>query len=340
MDNYGDEMLLKSFIKMCRESSVEEIHLLFPKSGSRKISGIKIIHINKNSVISILKSVRSCDVVIGGGGGIFQDETSSKSFFYYDFIVSSALLFKKPVFLFGQGLGRVSSKYNCFRLKKILSNPLCTGYFRDEVSYRYSKRFSKNHFRGTDLSYGYLHNRERMKTVPGRLGLITKSLWPESVSMIKALKNEGINEIFIFVLFPGEELKNSVKIAKDISGCVNWVRESEKLDVSVKVGEVNEITDLISSCSLVISERLHGAIVASHFGIPFLTKDSFKTRAFFRDFKDYNSFFKDKGPSEIGNALSFLKKIDFSTKNREFVQKNNVKFVQMEIWLENTLNKF
>jgi len=315
MNNYGDEILLRSSLKFFKESEIEEVLLLFPRTGSRKIGGIKINHVNRNSVISIISAIKNSDIVVGGGGNVFQDETSKRSFIYYSFLLSVARFFKKKIILLGHGIGKINYSCDFRRMAKILSDDSTTGIFRDQISYRYSRKHSKKHLLGTDLSYGFLRNREKIKPAEGKLGIIVKSDWPEIEDMIQPLKNEGISEIVLLVTMPEQELKYANRLEKVLKG---------HFDVLLKIGEVNEITDLISSCSLIITERLHGAIVASFFGIPFLSKGSFKIKAYFNEFRKYNAFFNDKGPSEIGKALGNLRKIDFEKLNTEFVE-NNIK---------------
>ncbi len=329
MNNYGDELLLKSALKFFKDSGVDEILLLYPKSGSRKIGGIKIVHVNRNSIAAIISAVKKADLVIGAGGNVFQDETSKRSFIYYYFLVRFSLIMKKQVVLLGHGIGKINYKCDYKRMRKILSDKNAFGVFRDQISYRYSIKFSSNHLRGSDLAYGFLKNRERLKPVEGRLGVIIKSEWPELEDLIEPFKSEGITEVFLIVTMPEQELKYTEPMQKILGA---------HFDVSIKIGEVNDLTDAISSCSLILTERLHGAIVASFFGIPFLTRDNFKTKAFFYDFKEYDSFFKDKGPSEIGKALGNMRRYDFEKANRVFVDKNVLMYEYTITWFKNIID--
>jgi len=325
MNNYGDEMLFRSTIKLLREVGVEDLYLLFPKAGSRKIGGIKISHIPRNSPIMITKALKKSDIIIGGGGNIFQDETSNRSFLYYKWLVSTALFHKKPVYLLGHGIGKINSKKNYSRLRKILSNKLCVGYFRDTISYRYAKTCKDKHKRGTDLGYYFLQNRTATKNSPSRIGVFLKRAWLNPEDFITPFKEEGINEIHFFVAFPEQDLQAAEKSSK---------RFGEYFGTTVKVGEVNEITDQASSCSLIISERLHGAIIASHFGIPFLCSDTFKMRSYFSDMEGYKAFFRDKSISEIAYAFSKLREIDFDSVNSQFMNRNHARLKAMKKWLK------
>jgi len=325
MNNYGDEMLFRSTIKLLKEVGVEELNLLFPKAGSRKIGGIMIKHVPRNSPIKIAKALKTSDIVIGGGGNIFQDETSNRSFLYYKCLVSTALFYKKPVYLLGHGIGKINSKKNYTRLRNILNNELCVGYFRDTISYRYARTCSEKHKRGTDLGYYFLQKRTVSKSTSFRIGVFLKHPWLNPEDFIAPFREEGIKEIYFFVAFPEQDLDAAEKSSK---------RFGEYFETAVRVGEVNEITDQASSCSMIISERLHGAIFASHFGIPFLCSDTFKMRSYFSDMEGYKAFFKDKSISEIAYAFSKLREIDFDVANSEFMNKNNARLKAMKKWLK------
>jgi len=325
MNNYGDEMLFRSIIKLLKEVGIQELNLLYPKTGSRKIGGIMIRHIPRNSPITIFRAIKESDIIIGGGGNIFQDETSTRSFLYYKWLVSTALFLKKPVYLLGHGIGRIHSKKNYAHLRKILSNDLCTGYFRDTISYRYARTCSERHRRGTDLGYYFLQNRLPSKRIPSRIGVFLKRPWLNPEDFIQPFKEEGLNEVHFFVAFPEQDL-NAAEQSEQQFG--------KHFETAVKVGEVNEITDQASSCSLIISERLHGSIIASHFGIPFLSSDTFKMRSYFSDMEGYHAFFKDKSISEIAYAFSKLKEIDFEQNNAQFMNRNQARLKAMKKWLK------
>jgi polysaccharide pyruvyl transferase WcaK-like protein len=325
MNNYGDEMLLRSILKLLKEVGIEEIDLLYPRKGSRKIGGIRINHVLRSSPLALFNSIRNADILIGGGGNIFQDETSNRSFFYYKNLMSTALFFKKPVLLMGHGIGKINQKKHFKQLRKILSDELCTGYFRDDISYRYARSCSGDHKRGTDLGYLFLRKRQASKKVPSRIGVFLKRPWENAEDFVRAFKGEGIEEIQFFVAFPDQDLKLSKEAA---------ARFGAHFETSVKVGEVNDITDQASTCSMIISERLHGSIIASFFSIPFITADTFKMRSYFSDIKGYEAYFKDKSLSEIVFAISKLREINFEEANQKFIDRNFARLKAMKKWLK------
>gem|GEM_PF-403051 len=321
LNNYGDEILLRTVFKLLRENPVEEVRLLFPRKGSRKINGIPVFHVCRNRPMDIRRAISECDCVVGGGGGIFQDQTSQKSFLYYDWLVSRALKWRKPVLLLGHGLGPIHAPRDAKHMRKILSHPLCWGFFRDEVSARYAAHFSKNHTWGSDLAYGYLEKRDKPKQVRGRLGLVLKSHWANPEDFIPFFQAGGFTEIVLMAAFPDQEMKEMKRLEKAFSGSFR---------LFLKKGEdVNEMTDTIASCSLVVSERLHGALVASYFGVPLVVSKGFKMGAFFRNFHGFRATFQQLNIPEMAMAFSRLHAIDFAAANAAFCQQNIARYREM-----------
>ncbi len=327
-ENFGDELLLRSAQKLLKDLPVDRIDMLFPQKGSRKVFGLRIKQIPRNSLLSILHALKACDIVIGGGGGIFQDESSGKSFSYYDFLVSTAFRYRKPVYLLGHGIGGIHSQSHYRRIRKLLAHPLCTGYFRDAVSARYAAHFSSRHSRGSDLAYGILSSREKIRANPQKIGMMLKYPVKAIEEFIEPLRIEGFKAIDLLVSFPKEELRLAEQNASALS---------KYFTVRIPQTAGGQLIDDIASCSLIITERLHGVIVASYFGIPFVTRSSFKAKAFLRDFKTYRAFYSDFNRMEVWGALSELKKIDFQSHNAEFTAFNLEKY---QIMVHSFTSKF
>ncbi|MDD8053307.1 MAG: polysaccharide pyruvyl transferase family protein [Thermotogota bacterium] len=329
-ENFGDELLLRSALKLLKDLPIERIDMLFPQKGSRKVFGLKIKQIPRNSLFGILHALKACDIVIGGGGGIFQDETSGKSFSYYDFIVSTAFRYKKPVYLLGHGIGGIRSEFHYRRLRKILAHPLCAGFFRDAISARYASHFSNRHSRGSDLAYGVLSSREKIRENSQKIGLMLKYPVNAIEEFIEPLKIEGFKAIDLLVSFPKEELRLAELNASVLS---------KHFVVRIPQTAGGQLIDDIASCSLVITERLHGVIVASYFNIPFVTRSSFKAKAFLRDFKMYRAFYENFNRMEVWGALTELKKFDFHSHNAEFTRMNLDRYQKMVHSFTNTFLK-
>jgi len=68
--------------------------------------------VERKSVRAIIAAVKRCDLLISGGGSLLQDVTSKRSIKYYLMIMKLALLMRKKVMIYSQGIGPVTSKFN------------------------------------------------------------------------------------------------------------------------------------------------------------------------------------------------------------------------------------
>ncbi len=111
-NNIGDESILQAVVDNLREK-LEDIEITVlsrnPESTARKYS---VNSVNRKSAADVLKAVRKCDLMVSGGGSLLQDVTSRKSILYYLIIMWTALLFRKKVFIYSQGIGPILSKFN------------------------------------------------------------------------------------------------------------------------------------------------------------------------------------------------------------------------------------
>lgn len=82
----------------------------------------------------VWRCLGDADLVVSGGGSLLQDVTSKNSCLYYLGVVFMALLRRKPVVIYGQGLGPLNSKRNRL-LVKWAFNHVRAIHVRDDESY-------------------------------------------------------------------------------------------------------------------------------------------------------------------------------------------------------------
>ncbi|MDO4923537.1 MAG: polysaccharide pyruvyl transferase CsaB [Peptococcaceae bacterium] len=82
----------------------------------------------------IWKALGQADLLVSGGGSLLQDVTSKNSPIYYLGIIFMAMLRRKPVVIYGQGLGPLNSKRNR-TLVKWAFNHVRAIHVRDDESY-------------------------------------------------------------------------------------------------------------------------------------------------------------------------------------------------------------
>lgn len=83
---------------------------------------------------SIWRTLRHADLLVSGGGSLIQDVTSKNSCLYYLGVIFMALLQRKPVVIYGQGLGPLVGRRNRF-LTKCAFNHARAIYVRDDESH-------------------------------------------------------------------------------------------------------------------------------------------------------------------------------------------------------------
>ena len=118
--NLGDELLLNSLLQRIRSIAPEaEVRILSSHPGqTESLHGIR--GIQRWNPIALVQAIRKADGLIFGGGGIFQDLTSSLSLEYYLSWIRLAHFFKKPVLLWGIGVGPILRPANSKKTAQLL----------------------------------------------------------------------------------------------------------------------------------------------------------------------------------------------------------------------------
>lgn len=117
--NFGDEAILSLLIdnlsRFDTEIKVISSNPNYTKSLYQNVNTVRTF-----DIINIIKAISDADILISGGGSLLQDATSIKSLLYYLFIIFVALLLRKKIVIFAQGIGPIKSKFGQYLTKKIL----------------------------------------------------------------------------------------------------------------------------------------------------------------------------------------------------------------------------
>lgn len=119
-NNIGDESVLRAVVENLRArlSDIEITVLSQNPTETAEKFGVRAVP--RMSPAAILREVRRCDLLISGGGSLLQDATSSKSINYYLLIIHLALLLRKKVFIYSQGIGPIYVPQNRKRTAQAL----------------------------------------------------------------------------------------------------------------------------------------------------------------------------------------------------------------------------
>lgn len=137
-DNLGDEAILTVLVQGLKD--------LASKQGEQKmeftvLSGnpqktrnqLPVDAVSRKSPLAVFRALKGADGLISGGGTLFQDSTSRLSPWYYLSIIWLALLLKKPVYVFGQGIGPIRTGLTRWALVKTFQRAQCV-ILRDPAS--------------------------------------------------------------------------------------------------------------------------------------------------------------------------------------------------------------
>ena len=81
----------------------------------------------------MMKAVKQNDVLISGGGSLLQESTGKLSIFYYLFIYFIAMIFRKDIVIYSQGIGPVYRKLSK-KIIKFVFNRVASISVRDQAS--------------------------------------------------------------------------------------------------------------------------------------------------------------------------------------------------------------
>ena len=105
--NFGDEAILSVLVSKLKSLGCEIVVL---SSNPRKTSmDLYVNSINSFSFSQIPGLIKHSEVLISGGGSLLQDVTSIKSLIYYLWIIFTAILYRKKVIIFAQGIGPINN---------------------------------------------------------------------------------------------------------------------------------------------------------------------------------------------------------------------------------------
>ena len=341
-NNIGDESILRTVIDNLRGRLDDiEIEVLShnPADTAEKY-GVKAT--DRMSPMSIIKAVKRCDMLISGGGSLLQDVTSKKSIIYYLFIMRLALLFKKKVFIYSQGIGPIDEEKNRRMTARILKR-VHGIVVRDESSAALLEEIG----------------------VPAEKVTVTA----DPVIRVKRAENSAGAEILKAEGCPKREGKLTVGWAireKDLDSdfvgevaeSIKWLKETYDADsvlipfhyeedmavskaIAEKLGDIGhclkekylseDMLSIIGNMDVLVGVRLHSLIYAGVMGVPMIgvsydpkctaflksvglekmsSKEDFTAEKFKEEFKKTEESRKEISDSVSEKITSLVKKLD------------------------------
>ncbi|MDF2722022.1 MAG: CsaB [Paenibacillus sp.] len=112
--NSGDEAVLQSILLALEAEGeqqgvqIEPVVLSINPEETARTYGVSAVH--RMRIAEVSRALRQCDGLISGGGSLLQDATGWKTIPYYLAVVKLAQFFRKPTFIYAQGIGPVGQR--------------------------------------------------------------------------------------------------------------------------------------------------------------------------------------------------------------------------------------
>jgi len=319
-DNLGDDLLLLSSLSLIEEAGYRGKVYIPAKPGiSRPLESVsfkmQVEVIPRFSFAGIMSALKRSSLVIFGGGNLFQDETSSRSFRYYHCIAKRSLKSGSKLLLLSQGFGHIRKRSNYERLKSILGHPQTYSLLRDRVSARYNSFFSKNAYSGTDYGPYVLFRQqlippcERKKS--GIAVVVLKNGTPAS-RVISILEEKGIRSIAAIGFHNNHDNMKKEELEA--------FARKRGLEVLSPQRDWRSLVSLFSDAEIVISERLHGVILALTLGVPFVWRSSKKNDRFVQSIDPSLKLSYDKTGSGLEENVALAMESDICPLRDRYVE--------------------
>ncbi len=274
--NAGDEAMLLAILQALRKTfdSPEITVISGNPAATAKTFGVETVP--RFGMFSILKAIFRSDLLISGGGSLLQDVTSWKSMIYYLTIIIVAVLFRKRVFLYSQGIGPVRYRVIRIILKHVL-NYVDAITVRDKESKGFLQRLGVHRTIYTtadavlsldpvSLDHGKeILQRNKVDCSRKLVGIAIRSWadterWMEPFkAYVERLAKEGVSVVLIPMQFPEDKLTAEKSI-----GTMDHVY------VLKEPYTIEELISLMGSMDAVIGMRLHAMIFSALMHVPFL----------------------------------------------------------------------
>jgi len=280
-DNSGDDAILKAIVNdLLNYDNSLKIKVL-SNNPDKTEKMCEVFSANRFKIKEVLLSIKETDLLISGGGSLLQDVTSTRSLLYYLTLMKLALMFKKPIFVYANGIGPINKKINRILTRNIL-NKVDYISLRDNLSKEYLEKLGvKNKnikvtadpvftLKATEenLAIGILEN-EKIPIDKPIVGISIRSWDNEDEKILIELTKTIdylINTKRVNVILIPMHYKEDIKISKRLLELTNL----EGCFILRNEYPVENILSIIKKMDLIISMRLHTLIYAASQATPMI----------------------------------------------------------------------
>ena len=259
--NFGDEAILSFLVENLKNSAGKITVITADPDYTNSIHCVDCV--KTFDFKSIIKTIKSSDVLISGGGSLLQDATSIKSLIYYLLIIKIAQFFKKKVIVFAQGIGPIKSILGQILTRIILKK--CNNIsVRDYKSHELLKTWGINSDIVSDPVFSLpIEVKQKEKVI----GVQLRNCRGMNDDFLKRLAKSVYEE------FQGHKIKLlSLQDTIDLDICEKFkqilIEYDNNLDINIysKLNH-NDVIEEINSCEYLIAMRFHAIIIGLLAGV-------------------------------------------------------------------------
>lgn len=272
-DNSGDDAILKAIVNDLLEYDDSLRIKVLSNNPDKTENMCGVFSANRFKIREVIYSIKETDLLISGGGSLLQDITSTRSLLYYLALMKLALIYKKPIFVYANGIGPINKKINRVLTRSIL-NKVDYISLRDNLSKEYLDEL------------GVKNNNIKVTADP------VFTLKPsEENKVMEILRNEGIPLDKPIVGISIRRWKDDEKVLIELKKTIDYLISKKKVnvilipmhykedfDISKRLLEltnfegcfilkneypVENLLGIIKKMDLIISMRLHTLIYAA-----------------------------------------------------------------------------
>ncbi len=259
--NLGDELTLKYLTEALSARGVTDIYA-FTSRAPRAEVGVR--QISRTSPHRILTALHRSDALILGGGNLLQNESSTASLLFYSLFVFIARAMGMRIYFLSSGIGALRGRLARWLAGRAVRCADLIGARTEYDRALFSSLGGKEVRLMPDICF--LHYRVRDERCnfnsDGYILVIAKSSGDSALSLANELARDICQSIIVCTVF---EKEDGVAVR---GAC----RRLGLLYHPVKDGR--ELIALIRDARLVITERLHGAILSLAESVPAVLSDS------------------------------------------------------------------
>lgn len=277
--NIGDEAVLRCVTEQVRSVAPEVELTILSNDPEDTAEKYRVHSIPRMNPWKVLRALWRTDLLISGGGSLLQDVTGRFSILYYLSIILLALLFRKPVYIYSQGIGPLRGKLNR-RLTGWILKRVHAIAVRDAQSARLLEQIGVPASQITVTTDPVLRL-EKTDDARGRAILERFGVRPDSGRMLVGWAVKAGDEAFL------EEIARSIRYLKQTyqadsvlipfhfeqdAKCIHQLQAllGEEAYYITEKQLIDEMLSIIGNLDLLVGVRLHSLIYAAVCGVPMI----------------------------------------------------------------------